>query len=313
MTDQLISPQNVVEFLRQAASNRDGFSHEYPFESHWARISGHTLHYLDEGEGPVLLMVHGNPTWSFAWRRLVSCLSSQYRVIAVDHLGCGFSEKPQGPYYTLQQHVNRLTSLVKLLDLQQVTLFAHDWGGAIGMGAASHMADRFGRFVLMNTAAFRSRKIPLRIASCRIPLLGTLAMQGLNLFSLAALSMASEKGLTPSARQGLVAPYDCWKNRIAVREFVHDIPLRPSHRSYAELQRIEESLTQFQNRPILLPWGMKDWCFSPHFFDEFCQRFPDAQQHPIANAGHYIFEDAAEELLATARGFLESTSPKCRS
>lgn len=308
MNDELISSEQVAEPLRQFAAAREGFEEEYPFNSHWARIDGQTLHYVDEGAGPVLLMVHGNPTWSFAWRRLVKSLSPDYRVIAVDHLGCGFSDKPQGSHYTLEQHVDRLTKLVTLLDVQQVTLFAHDWGGAIGMGTASHLADRFSRFVLMNTAAFRSTRIPLRIAVCRVPWLGTLGMQGMNLFSLAALSMATEKGLSNSVRRGLVAPYNNWHNRIAVREFVHDIPLRPSHRSYGELKRIEDSLEQFQDHPMLLPWGMKDWCFSPTFLDEFRQRFPNAERHPIAEAGHYIFEDAHDELLATAKAFLESTA-----
>ena len=176
------------------------------------------------------------------------------------------------------------------------------------MGCAGRQPDRFRRFVLMNTAAFRSRRIPLRIAVCRIPLLGTFGMRGLNLFSLAALKMASEKPLTPAARRGLVAPYDSWSNRIAVKEFVHDIPLRPSHRSYRTLTDVEEGLDQFRSHPMLLIWGMKDWCFTPHFYDEFRQRFPEAVQHPVADAGHYLFEDAHQELLTASERFLDDAA-----
>ena len=241
-------------------------------------------------------------------RKLVAALSSEYRVIAVDHLGCGFSEKPQADVYALDQHICRLVALVEHLDLNDVTLFAHDWGGAIGMGCAGRLPSRFKRFVLMNTGAFRSTAIPFRIALCRIPLLGTLGMQGLNLFSAAALKMASEKPLSSSAKTGLIAPYNTWANRRAVREFVHDIPLNTSHRSYQTLKAVEEGLGQFQNSPMLLIWGMKDWCFTSLFYEEFCRRFPLAIQHPIADAGHYIFEDAHEELLDASRKFL-STHP----
>ena len=313
LNSKVLRADLVSDDLRQRAACRTGFENDYPFESHWIQIGDHTLHYIDEGSGPVLLMVHGNPTWSFAWRRLVRELSQQYRVIAIDHLGCGFSQKPQADVYSLDHHISRLVSFVECLDLQSVTLFAHDWGGAIGMGCAGRLPARFSRFVLMNTGAFRSTEIPWRIAVCRIPLLGTLGMQGMNLFSLAAVKMASEQPLSAPARRGLLAPYDSWRNRIAVREFVHDIPLRPSHRSYATLTEVENNLAQFQGRPMLLVWGMKDWCFTPSFYDEFCKRFPDAVKHPIPTAGHYIFEDAADEVLRTSADFLQSTNANISS
>lgn len=304
---RILTAEEVPDSLRTRAANREGFREEYPFDSHWMEIDGRRIHYVDEGQGPVLLLVHGNPTWSFAWRRLVRDLSSDYRVIAIDHLGCGFSEKPQADEYTLEQHITRLVDFVEQLDLTQITLFAHDWGGAISMGCAGRLPVRFRRFVLMNTAAFRSRSIPLRIAACRVPLFGTIGMRALNLFSVAALRMASETPLSDIAKKGLIAPYDSWANRVAVKEFVHDIPLFQAHRSYETLKAVEESLSQFRDSPMLLVWGMKDWCFSPEFYDEFCKRFPDAERHPIADAGHYIFEDAHEELLASSRDFLHRT------
>jgi len=300
----LLEAADVPQSLRERAQRRTGFESEYPFESHWLRAEDRILHYIDEGTGPVLLMVHGNPTWSFAWRHLVKGLSGSFRVIAVDHLGCGFSEKPQADVYTLEAHIRRLQLLVETLDLNKITLFAHDWGGAIGMGCAGRMPQQFDRFVLMNTAAFRSTQIPLRIAACRIPLLGSLGVRGLNLFSLAALQMAVERPLGTAARSGLAAPYDSWANRIAVKEFVRDIPLRETHRSYKTLVDVESSLNQFQDRPMQFIWGMKDWCFSPRFLREFQQRFPNAATHEIPTAGHYVFEDAPDEVLNMSRQFL---------
>ena len=304
---RLLTPEQVDPELRQRAACREGFENEYPFASHWFEVDGHVQHYIDEGQGPVLLMVHGNPTWSFAWRRLVKDLRRDYRVVALDHLGCGFSEKPQVRHvYTLEAHIQRLASLVRLLGLQQITLFAHDWGGAIGMGCAGRMPDRFQRFVLMNTGAFRSQAIPFRIALCRIPLLGTVGDRGLNLFARAALTMAVEKRLSPAARAGFIAPYDSWAHRIAVHEFVQDIPLKPAHRSYATLTGVEQSLAQFRDHPMQLIWGMKDWCFTPHnFLNEFQRRFPHAHSLELPRAGHYVFEDAPAELLRQTRIFLD--------
>lgn len=288
--------------------DRRGFAEEYPFASHWFQTDRGIQHFVDEGSGPVLLMVHGNPTWSFAWRRLVAGLRDRYRVIAIDHLGCGFSEKPQDrDAYTLDGHIRRLQALVELLGLNDVTLFGHDWGGAIGMGCAGRMQERFRRFVLMNTGAFRSQAIPFRIALCRIPVLGMLGDQGLNLFARAALTMAVEKPLTPAARAGFIAPYDSWKHRIAVHEFVQDIPLNDSHRSYATLTQVEQSLAAFGQHPVKLIWGMKDWCFTPQeFLTGFTRRFPLASVTQIASAGHYVFEDAADQVLAESTAFLQS-------
>ncbi len=116
---------------------RTGFEAEYPFASHFFDLDGLRYHYIDEGTGPTLLMVHGNPTWSFAWRNLIKALAPRYRVVAVDHIGCGFSDKPQDYSYRLAQHVANLERFVTGLDLSEITLFAHDWGGAIGMGAAA--------------------------------------------------------------------------------------------------------------------------------------------------------------------------------
>lgn len=310
-TPSRLSDDQVPPELLLRSQRRDGFEDVYPFRSHWLQSGAGVLHYVDEGSGPVLLMSHGNPTWSFAWRRLITDLSRDYRVIAVDHLGCGFSERPAGrTALTLAAHIDHLGALLKALDLQQVTLFGHDWGGAIGMGCAADQPERFGRFVLMNTAAFRSRQIPLRIAACRIPLLGRLGVRGLNLFVRMALRMAVTRPLEESARRGLVAPWDSWQNRAAVHEFVRDIPLRASHRSYQTLVRVEQGLSRFREHPMLLVWGMQDWCFTPRFFNEFCQRFPQAEQFPLPDAGHYVFEDAHERILPRVRQFLESTSPR---
>jgi len=283
------------------------FSDEYPFESHYLEIDGHRYHYIDEGSGEPLLMVHGNPTWSFIWRDLVKDLSRDYRVLAVDHIGCGLSDKPADYQYVLNRHIENLGRLVTSLDLTGVTLLAHDWGGAIGMGAAVRMPERFSRFVLLNTAAFRSTRVPRRIAVCRVPLLGALGVRGMNLFVQAAIVQAVEKKdrMTPEVKAGYLAPYDSWANRIAVHRFVQDIPLNTQHVSYQTLVDVEQGLGQFRESPMLLIWGERDWCFTLEFLKEFQQRFPQAETCTFADAGHYVLEDAHERIIPRVRTFLE--------
>jgi len=279
----------------------------YPFQSHELLLAGHRCHYVDEGSGPVLLMVHGNPTWSFYWRDLILALRDRYRVVAVDHIGCGLSDKPSATEYSyrLAQRVADLGQLIEKLDLRQITLVAHDWGGAIGMGAAVASPGRFERFVLMNTAAFRMPKCPWPIHLCHVPGLGPLGVQGLNLFVRAALrtTVCKPERMTPAVKAGYLAPYDSWHNRVAVLRFVMDIPLRPTHPSYETLKKIEDGLAQFRQHPVCLIWGMRDWCFTPKFLDRFRDFFPQADVHRLADAGHYVVEDAHEQIVPLLEDF----------
>jgi len=279
----------------------------YPFESHYLQLDGHRYHYLDEGRGETLLLVHGNPTWSFYWRELVLRLRSNYRVIVPDHIGCGLSAKPRDYPYRLAQHVQNLDRLTRELDLRGVTLLSHDWGGAIGLGVATADPSRFARFVMFNTAAFRSQRMPRRIRLCRTPLLGRIAVQGLNLFARAALRMAvsHRERMTPAIRAGLLAPYDSWANRRAVFRFIQDIPLDPKHSSYATLKDIEQRLVKLEKHPWMFVWGMQDWCFTPRFLDRFLEFFPKAEVHRLADAGHYVIEDAHERIVLLVEEFIQ--------
>lgn len=282
----------------------------YPFEPHFLRVGAHSLHYLDEGPrgAPVLLLLHGNPTWSFYWRDVVQRFRGRFRVVAPDHLGCGLSDKPQAWGYRLAAHVDNVERLVFELGLTGITLAVHDWGGAIGMGFATRRVDLVDRLVIFNTAAFRSSSLPLRIALCRLPLLGPLAVRGLNGFARAALTMATEKRLPAAVAEGLLAPYGSWTDRIAILRFVQDIPMDPAHPSWPTLLEIEDGLSRLRDKPTLILWGERDWCFTPRFLAEWRWRFPEAGVHAFADAGHYVVEDARERVLEAMDGFLSKTA-----
>lgn len=302
----------------------------YPFAPHWLTVSsGERVHYLDEGPAQetvdsTLLFVHGNPTWSFHWRRLIESLRSRYRCVALDHLGCGLSDKP-GRLLQLDDHITNLIALVQQLELTRITLVAQDWGGAIGLGAMLRLQDRLERIVLFNSGAFPPRYIPWRIRACRIPVLGRIAVQGANAFSRAALTMtlARSSHLERDVAAGYLAPYDTWSNRRAVFGFVKDIP-GPDDRSgnnvrmncirddatYVRLATIEQSLPDLADRPTCLIWGMKDWCFRPDCLERFLEAWPTAEVHRLEDVGHWVVEDAPEESLAIVERFLGRTATR---
>lgn len=205
----------------------DGFKELYPFESRFLKVDKNLdMHYVDEGSGEAVAMLHGNPTWSFYYRNMISALRGGYRAVAFDHVGCGMSDKPQDYDYTLARHVENFETLVEKLGLRDITLVMHDWGGAIAMGYATRHPQNVKRLVVLNTAAFRMDFIPFRINICRIPVFGDIAIRGFNAFAGAAVYMAVEKPerMTPEVKKGYLAPYDSYENRVATLRFVQDIP-----------------------------------------------------------------------------------------
>jgi len=275
------------------------FKELYPFESHYLDLNGLQYHYLDEGQGETLLLLHGNPTWSFYYRNLIRAMRSQYRCVAPDHIGCGLSDKPQDYDYTLSRHIDNLERLVDHLQLDNITLVMHDWGGAIGMGLAVRHPERIKRLVVFNTAAFLMDRIPFSINLCRQPVIGPVAILHFNLFARMGVVWACKERhrLTKQVKKGYLAPYNCPENRIGNLRFVQDIPMEPTVPSYPVLEHIESKLGYFRDRPVLIVWGMKDFCFNHHFLERWKTYFPGAEVHEIEEGGHYVVEDAYEDII----------------
>ena len=255
-------------------------------------------------------MLHGNPTWSFYYRKLVLGLRDDYRTIVPDHIGCGLSDKPDDSRYeySLRQRVADLEALLNHLELREdLTLVLHDWGGMIGMAFAHRHPERIKRLVILNTAAFplpSAKRLPWSLWWCRTPLVGPLLVRGFNAFCRGALRYCVRKPLPPEVRNGYLAPYDSWRNRIAVLRFVQDIPLAPHDRGFDLVQEVAEGLQRFVALPMLICWGERDFVFDSHFRDEWRRRFPQAEVHLFPDAGHYVLEDAGAEILPLVRDFL---------
>lgn len=285
----------------------------YPFESHFLDLEGVGLHYLDEGSGPPVLCVHGNPSWSFYYRGVVNELSRDHRVIVPDHVGCGLSDKPGDDRYeyTLERRVADLEALVDSLGISEgLTLIVHDWGGMIGMGLAHRRPGLVVRIVALNTAAFplpASKRFPWPLWLVRDTPVGAFLVQRFNAFSRGAARWCVTRGpMDPKVRQGLVAPYEPPDARIATLRFVQDIPLGPDDRAWALLKEVEAGLSAYADTPVLLCWGMKDFVFDHHFLDTFVRHWPHAEVLRLEDAGHYVLEDAPGEVVPRIRGFLDA-------
>jgi len=287
------------------------FGHLYPFRHRFAMVNGQRMHFVDEGEGPTVVMLHGNPTWSFYYRTLILRLRDRFRTIAPDHIGCGLSAKPTAIEYPfrLQRRVDDLEALLDGLDIgRRLVLVLHDWGGMIGMAWALRHPGRIAGLVITNTAAFLpavGKRLPLRLQVIRRggPLAAAMVL-GLNLFARPALTMAPVRPLANDIKTGLLAPYNRPRHRLATLWFVRDIPLGPGDASYDLVRSIDRQTSRLADVPALICWGMRDFVFDGDYLAEWQRRLPHARVHRFPNAGHYLLEDAGDRVAVLIHDFL---------
>jgi haloalkane dehalogenase len=275
----------------------------YPFKSNFLEIGKNKYHYVDEGEGNVIVLVHGNPTWSFYYRDIIKELSKTHRVIVPDHMGCGLSDQPEDYEYTLENRVKDLGLLISSLGISKHSMLVHDWGGAIGFGHAVDNISNIDKMIILNTGAFRTKTIPFTISLCKLKYVGPFIVKYLNAFCYPATFMTTEKKLSNSVKRGYLFPYSKPSRRLAISEFVKDIPMDETHRSYQTLLDIELKLPNLKNDKLIL-WGGKDFCFNDEFYDRWRKEYPSAKHVYYKDAGHYVIEDKKDETLKEIKSFL---------
>jgi len=285
---------------------------EYPFEPRWLDTPEGRLHYVDEGEGSPVVLVHGTPTWSFLWRHLIRGLSRSHRVIAPDHLGFGLSEKPESAPYRPEDHARRLAALLDHLSLERITLVVHDFGGPIGLSYALDRPERVERLVLFNTWMWSLAGHPAAEKASRFVAgpLGRFLYRRLNLSPrvLIPAVMGDRRKLTREAHRHYVAAFPTARERTA--PWVLGRELIGSTAWYESLWRRREALRAF---PALLLWGMKDPTFGADSLERWREALPAAEVHRFPEAGHFVQEEEGAALVPTIAAFLAGTPSEVRN
>jgi len=287
------------------------FAGQFPYTPSYLNLGHFQMHYVDVGEGDPMLLLHGDPTWGYLYRRLLPPLATRARCIVPDHMGMGKSGVPTVPYpYRLRHHIDNLEALVLTLQLRDITLVVHDWGGPVGLGVAIRHPSRIKRLILMNTWAFApwpGGPLPRLLELIRSPR-GEVFITNKNGYVRPALlgTTAHPEHLTEAVLDGYLAPFRTPDSRRALLCWSRDIPLAPGDASYAEMQQIENGLAQFRHIPVLLLWGMQDPVLSPLVLRTWQQLYPQAAAYELEEASHFLQEDAPDDIIQAIEGFLES-------
>jgi haloalkane dehalogenase len=284
------------------------FGGTFPYEPRFVDAGEIRLHYVDEGppDAPPLLFVHGNPTWSYLWRRPIAELSSRgHRCVAFDHMGFGRSDKPpQLSAYSLERHIGNAIALIDALDLSNVTLVGHDWGGPIGLGALLERRDRLRAVVLMNTWAWELPSfLPPFLREFRTEGLGEILALGGNLFVESIPGGMRRRDADPLMMEAYRAPFPDYWSRAGTLAFQREIPLTERDRSAPLMASIHERLPDL-SLPVLLVWGMRDPVFQPVFLEQWRELFPKAETVELDDASHFLVEDSPDAVTDAIAGFL---------
>ena len=284
------------------------FGGSWPYAPRFFEHEGVRLHYVDEGAGEPVVMVHGNPTWGYIYRNFLAPLSANRRCVVPDHMGFGRSDKPLDEgRYRLARHVENLTALLLALDLRNATLVMQYWGGPIGFGFATEHPERIKRLVILNTWAFlypEGTRLHGLLELFRKPHVGEAMVQALNLFVEGYLPGGLyHKERLPEVMPVYRAPFPDYNSRIGTLAFPRDIPVGAEHPSAPTMRRIEERLERLEV-PTAVVWGMRDPDFEPSVIGQWTDVYPHAEVHRIETAGHFLQEDEPDRIVALIEDFL---------
>jgi olefin beta-lactone synthetase len=275
-----------------------------PFVSNFIRIENHKVHYLDEGSGPVVLLLHGNPTWCYYYRHLIEKMRSSYRLVAVDMVGCGLSDHPQ-ENFRASDRIRHLVAFIDALKIDKFSMVLHDWGGPIGTGAALQRLDKLEKIVYLNTTLTEIESLPSMIKTAAAPFVGKFLTQYTTRFLKLLLQYGVHKKLSREVRNGYLDPYRTVARRRAIWGFVQDIPFSSRHPTYQTLNRLASDLVQIRTKPVQIIWGLKDPCFHKEMLEKVAAHFPSAEVHEFTDASHLVLEDKPTEVTELIKSFFD--------
>lgn len=273
----------------------------FDFEPHYAELDGLRMHYLDEGSGDPVLCLHGEPTWSYLYRKMVPGLSGAARVVCPDYFGFGRSDKPTDrEWYSFDRHYGSILGLVESLDLTRATVVVQDWGGPIGLRLAVEQPERVERLVILNTGVGGGRapnEVWLRFRE-------VVRAAGGDFQAGRLIRTACVRGLADDVVAAYDAPFPTPESKAGPLMFPEQVPTEPEHPNTAPLMAIREALKAW-TKPALVLFGDSDPIFPPQVADAIAELIPGAlPAETIANAGHFVQEDAGEEVAARIVRFL---------
>jgi acyl-CoA synthetase (AMP-forming)/AMP-acid ligase II/pimeloyl-ACP methyl ester carboxylesterase len=285
----------------------------YPFRSRFVTVGrgtatggtqGHRMHYVDEGSGPVVVCLHGNPTWGFLFRNLIAALRDDFRVIVPDHIGCGLSDQPGDVCFRAGDRIGHLEDLLAELGVGRFSLVMHDWGGPLGTGLAVRRPADVERLVYFNTTLAEMALLPGMIRRAAAPVIGRLLTQDTMQFLKLLTSFGVVQAMPEEVKRGYLRPYRSRAGRRAIWGFVQDIPFSPSHPTAPLMDDMVARLPALADTPVKIIWGMKDPCFHPGILRQVAARFPQAEVVRVPDASHLVLEDAPGRSIAAVREFL---------
>ncbi len=282
--------------------------HEYPFESRYLTVDGVRIHYIDEGRGEPVLLLHGNPTWSYLYRKMVPPLvKAGLRAVAPDLMGFGLSDKPHDRRYTFSEHADIIAGFITQLGLKKLTLVGQDWGGPIGLDYAVKHKENIARLVLMNTFVEPPAGLPpLFRLLCRTPVLSDVVVRRLDRFRKGMLSRGTFTNLTKDVRREYLARHPDYASRIGVAKFLKLIPLSPRAEAYAPLRAIHDEMLQWK-APVLLLYADNDIAFGEETGQRLQRSLPNARLVIVEQAGHFLQEDRPDFLADAIIRFIAET------
>jgi haloalkane dehalogenase len=276
----------------------------FDFTSREVEVPGGRLRVVDEGSGPVMLLSHGTPTWSFEWRHLLRAFCGTHRCVAPDHLGFGRSERPPGADYSPEGHAVRFRALVEALDLREVTLVVHDYGGPFALPVAFD-TDRISRIVILNSFLWPLDDDPMaRGAKLAGSAVGRWMYRWLNasLRLITPSAYGDRRKLTPEIHAQYLAPFEDKDSRVEVLWAL----ARALLGSTGHYRRYAEQMPRLAHIPTLVVWGMADSAFPPRFLERWRQELPHAQTVALAQAGHWPHEEDPSAVIEAMRRWLEA-------
>ena len=274
----------------------------FPYESHYIDLeNGARIHYVDEGKGKTLLLLHGNPTWSFLYRKIIAELKGEYRLIAPDYPGFGLSSAPKGYGFTAAEQAQAINEFVQKLDLQDTTIMVQDWGGPIGFDVALSNPDRISAFVIGNTWAWPLERTGQKVFST---LMGGVPGQLTSWCCNGVVRFFMSRGVVNSLSNAELAMYLAPFSQYDKRSQTHIFPAQLQDADKF-LSHISENLHTLSDRPVLLVWGMKDFAFQEPERSRFESTFPKHKTILLENAGHFIQEDSPKEIADAIRDWLK--------